>query len=91
MTMTDAAKTFTRSRGRGGEVEVDTDIEVGRVVSHGAIIGFAGVVRDAIDADDSLTPAERALRHALTSGLQAVSHALTEVVAEAINNGRHDQ
>jgi hypothetical protein len=67
---------------------MDTDIEVGRLVTHGAIAGFAGVAHEAIEADDSLTPAERALRHALATALQGVSHALTEYVAEAIDQGR---
>lgn len=69
---------------------MDTDIEVGRLVAHGAIVGFAGVAHDAIDADDTLTPAERALRHALATALQGVTHALTEVVAEAIDDSRHN-
>lgn len=69
---------------------MDTDIEVGRFVAHGAILGVADVAHEAINADESLTPAERALRHALTSALQGLSHALTEVVAEAIDNARHD-
>jgi hypothetical protein len=69
---------------------MDTDIDLGRIAVHGAIIGVATVAREAIDADDGLSPAERALRHALADALQAISHSVTEVVAEAIENHRRE-
>jgi hypothetical protein len=68
---------------------MDTDIEVGRLVTHGAIVGVGKVAHEAIEANDSLSPAERALRHAFAAALETISHAVTEAAAEAIDQRRH--
>lgn len=68
---------------------MDTDIEVGRLVTHGAIVGVSKIAHEAIEADDSLTASDRVLRHALAMVLEGVSHLVTEATAETINQRRH--
>ena len=69
---------------------MDEDIEFGRALAHGAVIGAANVAHGVTRADPELTETERASQQLAVCGLQLLGHVLVEVGAAAVQ-ARRDQ
>lgn len=72
------------------EEEFDDDIDAGRQAAHGIAVGIGSAAHAAIDANDELTASEKRFQHAMTAALQGLTHAIVEVVADAVQQKRDD-
>jgi hypothetical protein len=69
-------------------MRMDEDIKLERDVVQGTISGLEDVAHELIDADESLTPAERAIRHAVAKGLRGFLASLADSVADSVQDRR---
>jgi hypothetical protein len=69
---------------------MNEDVELGRVVAHGAIIGAAVIAHKAIDESDELTPAQREFRHDVTALLQVVTQKVVNAAAKEVVRRRNE-
>ncbi|HEV2167023.1 MAG TPA: hypothetical protein VGS23_08660 [Thermoplasmata archaeon] len=67
---------------------MDTDVELGRYVAHGALAGGGKTLRDLVEADPQLTRREKDERQLVIALGELALHVLTEGVAAAVQADR---